>query len=104
MSSTIGYSTITPRAFIADASFRLMKFLEGKLKDESGKLDEERYEALYAIITNGIPVGEILRRFEEVYREMFEEAYANAVAKLDNPQKTDEPDDEIIEDKDGGGQ
>ena len=91
-----GYSTITPRAYISDACYRLMKFLENKLKDENGNIDDEKYDVYYKLITDGIPIGEILRRIEQVYSDVFEEAFTNASKLIDTPKK-EEVVDEIIE-------
>ena len=77
-----GLSRISNRAYMNDASYRIMKYLEAKLTDADGKIDDEKYDKLFAIMTGNMSVQLIISKLDKMYEDLFDKQYDNAVKLL----------------------
>ena len=92
-----GFSRISPRAYMSDASFRIMKFLESKLKTEDGHIDDDQYELIYNLMIREIPASKVLERIEQLYKELFEETYNKVIDSLEHPKPKEDEEDKLVE-------
>ena len=93
-----GLSRISNRAYMNDASYRIMKYLEAKLTDADGKIDDEKYDKLFAIMTGNMSVQLIISKLDKMYEDLFDKQYDNAVKLLNENDETKcEVEDELVE-------